>query len=75
MLRLPKSCKIYARAETYETLTTVLSVEPKTASGGGKNRDDVIRELCNEILGKVDIEKISVGPRYVRYSRILRQIP
>ena len=42
-----------ARNETYGTLETLLSVEPKSASAGGKNREEVIAELVDDIDTRV----------------------
>eukprot|EP00667_Euglena_gracilis_P000011 EG_transcript_11 len=39
----------YARNETYATLATILSVEPRSSSAGGKNRDEVIEDLARDI--------------------------
>jgi dynein heavy chain len=38
-----------ARAETYETFQTILSLQPRVASGGGKSREELIGDTCHSI--------------------------
>ena len=45
----------YARAETYDTLGSILMVEPKSASVGGKNKDETITDIAREVLAKVRV--------------------
>eukprot|EP01006_Ploeotia_vitrea_P028045 TRINITY_DN60801_c0_g1_i1.p1 TRINITY_DN60801_c0_g1~~TRINITY_DN60801_c0_g1_i1.p1 ORF type:complete len:662 (-),score=42.29 TRINITY_DN60801_c0_g1_i1:160-1866(-) len=42
-----------ARAETFQTLGTILSIEPRTASAAGADKDEGVIEAANSILGKV----------------------
>jgi dynein heavy chain, axonemal len=48
--------------ETYDLFATVLSLQPRVASGGGISRDDVISHQCEAIMAKVpqlfDIEAV-----------------
>lgn len=48
--------------ETYDLFATVLSLQPRVASGAGKSRDEVIMEQCTAIAAKVpalyDIEAV-----------------
>merc|ERR1712216_740051 len=38
-----------ARAETYSTFQTILSLQPRVASGGGMSREDLIGQTCHQI--------------------------
>uniref|UniRef100_A0A6T8DZ44 Dynein heavy chain C-terminal domain-containing protein n=1 Tax=Prymnesium polylepis TaxID=72548 RepID=A0A6T8DZ44_9EUKA len=40
-----------AQKETFTLFETVLSLQPRTSSGGGKSRDEVLDEQAGEILG------------------------
>jgi len=42
-----------AQTETLETLATVLSMEPRVASGGGLSREDIIGGLAADILERI----------------------
>lgn len=50
--------------ETDETLDIVLSLQPRTAGGGGKSRDDIVSDTAKEISAKLpdnfDIDAISM---------------
>jgi dynein heavy chain len=39
--------------ETYSLCATVLSLQPRVASGGGLSRDEVVTQQCTSILEKV----------------------
>ncbi|XP_030840434.1 dynein heavy chain 1, axonemal isoform X1 [Strongylocentrotus purpuratus] len=43
----------FAQNETFTTLTNIMKLQPKTASGGGKSREEVIEESAISILAKV----------------------
>jgi len=45
-----------AQNETYKMLETILSLQPRSSSGGGKSREELLDELAGDILDK------SAGP-------------
>jgi len=42
-----------AQKETFTMFETVLSLQPRAASGGGKSRDEVLDEMAEDILSKM----------------------
>jgi dynein heavy chain len=50
------------RNETFDLFDTLLSLQPRSASGGGRSRDDIIAETAMDILGRLprtyDVEAI-----------------
>ena len=57
--------------EAYATFDTLLSMQPRSSSGGGKSRDELIGEMAQDILSRLpepfDVEVISM--RYpVKYE-------
>ena len=52
-----------AQNETYGMLATILSLQPRASSGGGKSRDELLDELAADILSKTpnafNLEQVS----------------
>jgi len=52
-----------AQNETYKMLETILSLQPRSSSGGGKSREELLDDLAADILSKApgpfNLEKVS----------------
>jgi dynein heavy chain len=52
-----------AQNETYATLDTLLSLQPRVSGGGGVSRDDVLMDLATDILKRIpdgiDFEEVT----------------
>ena len=48
-----------AQNETYGMLATILSLQPRASSGGGKSRDELLDELAADILSKTPTRSTS----------------
>ena len=52
-----------AQNETYAMFATILSLQPRASSGGGKSRDELLDELAADILSKTpnafNLEQVS----------------
>ena len=44
-----------AQNETYAMLTTILSLQPRASSGGGKSREELLDELAADLLSKAPV--------------------
>jgi dynein heavy chain len=44
-----------ARAETTQTFLTILSLQPRVASGGGKSREELIGDMCHDIEVRIPV--------------------
>ena len=55
-----------AQTETMNTLATVLTMEPRVASGGGMSREDIIGGLAKDILDRIpaNIDLVPVQRKY-----------
>jgi len=42
-----------AQNDTYTMFRTILSLQPRSSSGGGKSRDEVLTEAARDVLSKV----------------------
>ena len=67
-----------AQTETMETLATILSMEPRVASGGGGlSREDIIGDLVADILARVpaNIDLVPVRRKYpVDYNESMNTV-
>lgn len=43
--------------ETYEMMSTILSLQPRVSTGAGASREDIISKKCKDILDKVTFQK------------------
>ena len=57
----------FAQNETFRVLADLLELQPKTASGGGVSREEVIEKTSKEILEKV--------PKPINSAEVLEKYP
>jgi len=63
--------------ETFETFDTLMSLQPRSAAGGGKSRDEIVMDEANSIYNRLplpfDVEQIQmVYP--VRYEESMNTV-
>ena len=56
-----------AQNETFATLATLLSLQPRVSGGGGMSRDDQLTELCTDILKRI--------PASINFEQVTRKYP
>lgn len=62
----------FAQNETFALLSNLVKLQPKTSSGGGKSREEVMEESAKDILSKVP-QPVSIGPVMEKYPVMYEQ--
>jgi len=62
----------FAQNETFAALGSLVKLQPKTASGGGKSREEIMEEAAKDILSKVP-KPVPIGPVMEKYPVMYEQ--
>ncbi|KAF6028261.1 hypothetical protein EB796_013427 [Bugula neritina] len=62
----------FAQNETYALLGSLVKLQPKAASGGGKSREEIMEEAAKDILSKVP-KPVPIGPVMEKYPVLYEQ--
>lgn len=62
----------FAQNETFRTLTDLLDLQPKTLSGAGTSREEIIEKVSKEILSRVPMP-FKIEPVMQKYPVLYEQ--